>query len=342
MRNFKKIVAVVVALVMLVGVVGISAAADQAPVLTLYGKTETSLTNNEGYYGLAVYLDDAGSAVGGIEGVITYDTEEFEYAGVVLSDNFTGLNTAENSVACDGQGNIKFVGLATGTGEWFVLQFKVIKAGTGTFTLETKAANSTGTDYITVTAVNEETEVKGSDIIKVEGAAIKKVENPEAQDIKFNITVDNTLFPAEEKVVEVGVLMMFTRRLGYRELTLDLEDTTGLVKASKLTDTAAGFTANLNNMTVDALGVKISARAYIKCESGTVYYSNNYNMEFETNSGYASKSVIDVAREAALDCTGADETTVANIATILGKDSIKGDDRTALLSYINEYYNPAA
>lgn len=350
MRNLKKIIAVVVTLVMLIGVVGISASAAEAPVFSLNGKAETGLTETEGdvkeFYELAVHLDDANGNVGGIEGVISYNTTSFEYVGVDFNSAFVAAGNPENSVIdAETAGSIKFVGLANATGEWFVLKFKVKAEGNCQFSLSAKAANKTGTAYLNVTANGDSTKISANDIINVEGAAIlKTAANNGTQDLRFNIVVDDTAISTENPAVEVGVLMMFTKRLGYRDLTVEMiddENVTGLVVAKKTIaegESVSSFVTNVRNMQRNALGVRVSARAYIKLADGeTVIYSKNFNSEFETNSGYASESVIGVAIDAinAGDCGE----VPAEITEIIGKTSISEEERTTLMTFLYENYN---
>lgn len=171
------------------------------------------------------------------------------------------------------------------------------------------------------------------------------------QDLTFNVTIDSALVAEAEakygEVVEAGTLFMYTQRLAYRELSLDMADTTGLVKASKTfgaEEEIVGFTANLRNIKWSAMGVSVSARSYIKFAGGTVIYSKNYNNEFETNAGYARESVIGVA----VDIVKAGDYSAAKAAelgynedaikTIANKTSITGQDRKDLLNFIADCY----
>ncbi len=344
MRNLKKIIAVAVTLVMLLSVAVISASAADAPTLALYGKSTTAPTGETGmYYELAVHLTDATNKVGGIEGTITYNKDVFTFVDVVLNANFmeAGNEDADSVVADNGAGTIKFVGLndADSVGEWFVVRFTAV-AGKGTFTLAARGANTE--NYVDVTVKDSaEISVVDEDILKVEGATIKLTNKTDRQDIKFNVVADADLLAtkyANKNVVEYGVMMMFTKRLGYRELTYKMvtDNEYGLAVAKVSADTLCSFTANLNNMTPDALGVRVSARAYVKLEGDTIIYSNNFNLDKNTKSGYASKSVIDVARLAALgvanDTNDADGSIRAMVQNSAG---IFGENRTKLLDFIS-------
>lgn len=184
MRNLKKIIAVVVTLVMLFAITSISASAAAAPVFSLFGKTETNLTvaagaeENQEFYELTVYLEDAESQVGAIQGVITYDPTIFVYQaeaselGAALDD---GYNTVENSLSCDDNGTIKFVGVANEAGTWYVLRFTVVATGSASFGLVAEAANATGTAHLDVSAkALEDATITDEAMINMEGGAILK------------------------------------------------------------------------------------------------------------------------------------------------------------------------
>lgn len=580
MRNLKKIIAVVVTLVMLFAVASVSVSAAAAPVFSLRGATEVSLTEaaadgeSAQYYELAVHLEDADKTVGAIEGVITYDPAVFTYKETALGAALKAdaANTVENTVDATEAGKVKFVGLSTEAGVWFVLRFSIVAEGSADFALEAKAANRTGTAYLNVTVNGASTTIVDENMISMEGGAILKntvglpnpknvltgenytgdkngmdakeltpktavtsmpvwnkgllegveftnsgeetqeikfsyratesiytggtellyyVEVPEGekvefelranfseyitvdgetqkytfignnydanflllkdgetewktleankykleleegfkgiirvpyknlaytgsgptagirkpssnaspyelhvyfsnvtpgttvlssypwivaectaeydpyvvnvgakseyseptQDLTFNVVVDEDLVAAAEaqygEVVEMGTLLMYTKRLNYRELKIDMADKTGLVTASKAyaaDEAVESFTVNLNNIKWSAMGVSVSARAYIEFANGTVIYSKNYSNEFETNAGNARESVIGVAVDAvkAGDFDAAKATDlgydVAAIQAIANQTSIAGQDRKDLLNFIADCY----
>ncbi|MBO7217327.1 MAG: hypothetical protein J6V50_01355, partial [Clostridia bacterium] len=286
--------------------------------------------------------------VGGIEGAITYDTNMFNYVGAVLNANFVAAGNPEEAVtvACTGDnGVVKFVGLNDNNsiGEWFVLQFEVVATGNATFAFENvKGANTEG--YVTVAAVGDSTVVVDDSVVAVEGASIKKNADPAKQDIRFRVTFGEA--PEGRTVVKYGMLLMFTKRLGYGELTYDMRvnGAEGLAWAEVAAADVTGgeFAVNLNNMKANQLGVKVSARAYAVLDNGDVIYSSNYNSEFNTKAGYDSKSVVDVARLAAkkiIDSNWCDDAAkVAAVEDILDLASIKDANRTTLLDFIATYY----
>ncbi len=190
-------------------------------------------------------------------------------------------------------------------------------------------------------------------------ASHEKASEP-TQELTFDVKVDAQMLALKEatlksEVVEVGTLFMYTKRLAYRELTLDMTDKTGLAKASRVLEddeTLESFTVNLKNIRWDAMGVSVSARAYIKFKDGTVIYSRNYHNEFETNAGYARESVIGVALDA-IDAGhydtvlaakyGYDVDNINSIATdALSTHKLTGDDRILLLNFIADCYEASA
>lgn len=215
MRNLKKIIAVVVTLVMLFAITSISASAATAPVFSLYGKTETNLTvaagsgENQEFYELTVYLEDAESQVGAIQGVITYDPAIFTYQaeaselGAALVDD-DGYNTVENSLALDEAGTIKFVGVANEAGTWFILRFTVDAIGSASFGLVAEAANATGTAHLDVTAKSlENATITDEAMINMEGGAILQ-KTPGLTNPKYILSGDP--YTGEKKPMNVTIV----------------------------------------------------------------------------------------------------------------------------------------
>ncbi len=182
------------------------------------------------------------------------------------------------------------------------------------------------------------------------------------QELTFDVKVDAQMLALKEaalnsEVVEVGTLFMYTKRLAYRELTLNMTDKTGLAKASYTItandrnegfESLEDFTVYLKNIRWDAMGVSVSARAYIKFKDGTVIYSRNYHNEFETNAGYARESVIGVALDAIVAGHyntvlaakyGYDVDNIKSIATTaLSTHNLTSDNRILLLNFIADCY----
>lgn len=350
MRNFKKIIAVAITLVMLLSVAAIGASAETAPTISLVGASSTGLTDGTaGYYEVDVVLSDANNAVGGIEGVITYDKDVFVYDSVVLSDTFKANNTVDNSIAHT-DGSIKFVGLATGDGVWFTIKFtvKAVAESTTIAFSGVKGAKADGSDYITVATSNNELSVVDNDVIKVGGAAIKLVDTVDAQDIKFEALVDADALAekyGEVTVKKIGALMGVTQKLDGVDLVAGMTHEY-VLDANVDHDTAENFAINLNNMTKALVGVKITSRVYIVVNDGTkdiTIHSTNYDVDYSVVNGCASQSVLQVAKKAvklAIENGFEDKTYGEQKISDIVNGSIAKDD--ALRSFIFQYIKDAA
>lgn len=318
MRNLKKIIAVLLALIMLVSVSVNSLVSAANPILKLSGKSQASVGE---YYELDVVLNDTDSLVGGIEGVVSYDDDAFSIESIALSNTFAGFgNKVEDSFNTDTSGSIKFVGLADLESNdkgsvWFTVKFNVLKVAEADFKIVATASNKTGTDTIdNVEILNKEKFDSVPNVAKVVGAAIKtgSAEEPvpaDKQDLRFVVSLDGVALPENSNVTEYGVLMMYTKRLGDRELTYEMvkNNEYGLAVAKmtgenlevpddEIYASLDGISAN-----VDAIGARVSARAYIVAD-GKVYYSNNNkNSNASVKDGYSSCSVVGVAKFAAAE-----------------------------------------
>ncbi len=309
MSKFTKIIAVVVTLVMLLGVVGIVSSAEESPIMKLSSK-RTQVTSGSKFE-VTVSLSDATQVVGGVEGTITYNKDMFSNPVVTLTDAFTanGNGNAAEVVNTETAGVIKYVGLAgndTGS-DWFTITFDTATVATSsnqTFTITAKGSNKTGTAVQTVASLNVAVNAVPN-AVKVMGAQLKygATVTFDQQDLRFAVNVDKTYLPQDKNAVEFGVLMMFTQRLGDRELTYDMiaNNEKGLVVARKLP--AEGqqsitvpelFFAQLNGTASDDLnaikGIRVSARAYVRYDDNTVVYYSNNNEDGRVVAGYSSKS----------------------------------------------------
>ncbi len=318
MNNFKKLTAVLLALTLLISAAATSIVMAENPVLKLEGKSQASVGE---YYELQLVLNDADSVVGGIEGVITYDDTAFSIDSIALSSTFAGYdNSIENSFNTDTSGEIKFVGLADlkkndKGSNWFTVKFNVLKEAEADFTVTATASNKTGTDTLSdITIVNKENMGSVPSVAKVKGAAIKTgtEEEPvpaDKQDLRFVVVLDKIALPENCNVTEYGVLMMYTKRLGDRELTYEMIENNeyGLAVANKTGENLeipeGEIYASLDGIAanVDAIGSRVSARAYVVA-NGKVYYSNNNkNANASVTDGYSSCSVVGVAKLAAAE-----------------------------------------
>ena len=352
MRNFKKLIAVVVTLVMLLTVASIGVSANTAPTISLVGMPSTGATVEGTYYDVQVKLADTANAVGGIEGTITFDAP-LTLADVVLSDNFVKAgNTKDNSVAASGN-SIKFVGLASGDGVWFTLKFTVAKSDDTSATVafaNVKGAKADGSDYITVATNDLAVSVVNNDIVAVGGAAIKLVDTADAQDIMFQALVNAEALEAaypNATVKKIGALMGISQKLNGVELTAGMVNDY-VIDATTEYDKAEDYAINLNNMTKNLVGVKIVARAYIVINDGekdVTIYSNNYNPTYDVVNGYGRRSVLQVATLAVdlLLEKGAPNTVYGEtgIKEIFASDNIPMTDdfKAFVFKYINDNAN---
>ena len=317
MKNIKKALAALMVLILLSGVVSSAMATAAEAVLKLSGSGQASVGE---YYELDLVLSDAESLVGGIEGTITYDATAFSIDSIALSSTFSGYgNKIEDSFNLETVGSIKFVGLANlkngDTGAtWFTVRFNVLSEAETDFKVTATASNKTGTDTLDISVVNKEKLDTVPGVAEVVGAAIRTGTDEEPvpadkQDLRFVVTLDNIGLPENANITEYGVLMMYTKRLGDRELTYEMieNDEYGLAVAkmtgNNLELPEGEIYANLNGIAanVDAIGSRVSARAYIVAD-GKVYYSNNNkNANASVADGHSSCSVVGVAKLAAAE-----------------------------------------
>ena len=267
MRNLKKIIAVVVTLVMLIGVVGISAsAADEAPTIVLSGRTQARVGDT---YELTVSLNGK-DTVGGVEGVIAYTGAT--YASVAFANTENSAKIRDN-----GDGTINFVGLSSQTdadGKWFTLTFNLSdEASEASFAITScEGANVDGTGYVTVATESTALTTYPDGIIDMSGAWILLETGKE--DLRFGVNYSETNLKAykqDAEIEEYGVLLMVTQKLAGRELEHKMiaDQEPGLAYA-RVTDGSAPsesfytYIKNSASWSAKSKGVRISARAYIK------------------------------------------------------------------------------
>ncbi len=318
MISFKKTVAVLLTLVLLIGIMSSATVSAENPVLKLSGKGQASVGE---YYELQLILNDTDSLVGGIEGTITYDATVFSVESIALSSKFASYgNNIDDSFNTNTSGKIQFIGLADLKGDdkgstWFTIKFNVLKESVASFSVTASAANKSGTHLLdNISIINKENLGSVPNVAKVIGAAIKTGTDTEPvpankQDLRFVVTLNEIALPANSNVTEYGVLMMYTKRLGDRELTYEMieNEEYGLAVAKtsgeNLEIPSGEIYAGLKGIAanVDAIGSRVSARAYIVAD-GKVYYSNNNkNTNASVSDGYSSSSVVGVAKLAAAE-----------------------------------------
>lgn len=332
MNKIKKVLAALTAMVLLLTVISSAMASEVEPILKLSGKGQASVGE---YYELNLVLDDADSLVGGIEGTISYDATAFSIDSIALSSAFVGYgNKIEDSFNTETGGAIKFLGLAdlknNDTGAtWFTVKFNVLAEAEADFKVTATASNKAGTDTLDISVVNKEKLDTVPNVATVVGAAIKTgtAEEPvpaDKQDLRFAATLDASALPENSNITEYGVLMMYTKRLGDRELTYEMIENKeyGLAVAKKTGENlelpSGEIYASLNGIAanVDAIGSRVSARAYFVAD-GKVYYSNNNkNANASVTNGHSSCSVVGVAKLAAAEILKAYPTEKEDYAKI--------------------------
>ncbi len=332
MSKIKRLLAALTVTVLLLTVMSSVMASGVEPVLKLSGNGQATVGH---YYELDLVLNDADSLVGGIEGTISYDDDAFSIDSIALSSAFQGYgNKIDDSFNTETSGTIKFVGLAdlkTGdTGStWFTVKFNVLKEAEADIKVTATASNKTGTDTLNISVVNKEKLDTVPNVATVVGAAIKTgtAEEPVPagkQDLRFVVALDEIGLPENSNITEYGVLMMYTKRLGDRELTYEMigNNEYGLAVAKETGENlelpSGDIYASLDGIAanVDAIGSRVSARAYIVAD-GKVYYSNNNkNANASVTNGYSSCSVVGVAKMAAAEILETYPTDSEDYATI--------------------------
>ena len=353
----KKATAILMTAALLIGVMTSSMVSAVNPVLKLSGSGQASVGE---YYDLDLVLNDTDSLVGGIEGVITYDDNAFSIESIALSNSFESYgNSVEDSFNTENGGTIKFVGLADLKNNdkgsvWFTVRFNVLKAAEVDFKVTATAANKTGTDTLdNVEILNKENLDTVPGVAIIEGAAIKtgSKEDPvpaDKQDLRFVVTLDGIALPENSNVTEFGVLMMYTKRLGDRELTYEMIENNeyGLAVANmtgeNLEVPSGEIYASLDGIAanVDAIGSRVSARAYIVAD-GKVYYSNNNkNANASVTDGHSSSSVVGVAKMAAAEILETYPTSNEDYSKIKGyvENGVNMQKALELLEFVADNY----
>lgn len=317
MRTFKKIIAILVTLTMLLSVAALTANAGTAPTVKLVGRTQVA--NGDSY---VVDFLVTGAETGGVQGTITYNTDAFDYVGTEFSAEFGAVNKiTDNVVKVDEtNGTIAFIGLNPGNDVvWFTLEFTAkgvsdeAALAVGNDVLTLKASDLNGkTAYAEVFVELPATvEVVEPDQVNMAGATIKNVTAAGKQDLRFATNIK-----WNDEIVEYGVIFIPAQLLPKGvELNCDPATVYGTNKSGKPIKAAVAsstkaigedFTlyatlAGSASFNAGALiQVDIVARAYVKLADGSVIYSNN-DTDDRTNidNGYATKSIIGVAKSMA-------------------------------------------
>lgn len=334
MRTFKKIIAVLVTLSMLLGAVALTASAGEIAVVKLTGRTQLELRNDGGenyeIYSLDLVVSEES---GGVQGTISYDKNYFEFVSVDFSDEFTAANKGTNNVykVNADNGTIAFIGINPGADiTWFTVNFKPVALtdavegaefaiGDGAFELMASNTDGTGTVLPEVN-VPGKVEIVTAGQVDVLGATIRGTGAVEDQDIGFYTNIG---YQGEATIIEYGAIFLPAKLLPKgAELLVDATYGTNSlgkpVKAAvatyKLEDADEAYktedgTSLKNDVRIRAtlagsasfkmstlLTTDFVSRSYIKLADGTILYSNNDGgaKGAAINNGYATKSIAGV------------------------------------------------
>lgn len=315
MRTFKKIIAVLVTLSMLLGAVALTASAGELAEVKLVGRTQLEEGDT---YSVDLVVSTGN---GGVQGTIFYNTAALDFDSVVYSEAFANKNKGlDDLVRVDeANGAIAFIGLNPGTEEaWFTINFTAlttaetsVSVGDGTFDLmisDEKGTGVIGTPGITLINVDNIKIVTPGQVKKL-GATIKGTGKAERQDIKF---ISDVNYVGDKNIVEYGVIFLPAQLLKGQELVADPNfdynpDDSKTVKAAIATYTgenldktvrfAATLTGSASFNMNSLLNVDFVSRSYIKLADGEIIYSNNDGGASGAcvDNGYATKSIASVA-----------------------------------------------
>ena len=343
----KKIIAILLALLLVTAMMSFSASADATVTVALGGSAQA--IKGELY---EVTLS-APKTVGGISGEILYDKESFTLENIEITSDFAAANkinqNEKTSLIADDDGVIKFALLSDKiekSSVWVTFIFAVTDAVGAeskavSFKLnDVEVSNAAGTGLITedLNAVSVTDTPIYVPAINVAGATIRT--NGEA-DIRFEADF-SALFDSvyREQIAEVGMVGIPTFLMKDGE-ELVVDGTYGGYSAKTAKITAANLNEDTTTISTkfryasstDALlRTKYSARAYIKLTSGEIIYSDNIISENNISGGTSSRSCIDVARAVA-----AEKGITSDDVEILGKADSEWtvDSYSGLIDAIN-------
>ncbi len=322
----KKLFSVVLAVILIVGCVGITATAESGTVtVSLLG--EKQAVAGEEYEVILNVEETSADLVGGISCDVEYDKDKFELNRVEISQEFANANHLENgrdSINTTTTGVAKVILLDVNNDsantDWITLVFtvKAEQETSAEFKLENvKVSDSTGTQLLTNNLTVEVTNIIYDHIIDVNGASIRK---DGVGNIRFEAEILSGSVDMSE-IIEVGFLMVPAACLKGDLYNGDLTFTdsgkyttadgrtvtiaTNSKEGSRILDNK--FYCYLTNTTSFKLNTTFAARAYIKIDDGTeeglIIYSDNQtyiegSKTYEKNikGGTSSKSCIETAK----------------------------------------------
>lgn len=316
----KKILSIVLAVILLVGCVGISVSAESGTAtISLLGEKQAVVSEE---YEVSINVEESSEdLVGGIYARITYDTTNFKLSRIEISPEFAAANSIDDDKATDminttvsGQITVALLDIPndSNVNNWLTFVFTVQgNTGTNEFKIQNaKVSDAVGVDLITNDLSVEVTENIYAHMIDVNGASIRK---DGVGNIRFEAEIDAGV--DRTKVAEIGFLMIPAVCLNNGDLTFTdsgkytLADgrtvsiASGSKDISKISDSESKVYCYLTNTTTFKLSTAFAARAYIKMADGTIIYSDNQtyiadSKTYEKNikGGTSSKSCIETAK----------------------------------------------
>lgn len=268
MKSGKKVLAVLAVMLLLCQVIGVAAfAAEADPTSVTVSLTSDvkSATENSVY---EVALELSEKNVGGVQGVVTYDTELFTFKNVSMTSTMAavnhlagadanGLTTAAEVITHDAaKGQIKFVLLADAANadaEWVTFNFTAIEEATqdvteASFVLsDVIVSNKAGTAAIaSVTTTDLKDVVVADTALKMEGASIRT--NGE-YDLRYELTLPQS-FIGSQNVTKIGVVLVPTTLV--KDGAQLRNDPTG-VSFCKVNNSGVQVVPNIAFLTIDEI-----------------------------------------------------------------------------------------
>ena len=362
MRSIKKIAALVLAFAMLATMFAFSASAETQAILYLDGPEKVAQGE---VYTVSIRLDDESNLVGGFSGTLTYSGATF--VDVQVHPNVLALNDTDDAstvITNKGNGEIEFVTVTRVDGTntvnpekavWFKVQFTV--TGDASFNLSNvKFSNKAGQALLsaeqgtTGTTLAPEV-VSSQEIYSIDDINIKDTADATKQGLEYKVVFPGEAIPAD--AIEYGVVFLPTQLLKGGVLTVDTPNAV-IAKVNKTKDPEdfaafvengtyyayLNFTFSSEDKAYQFLGTKISAVAYYKTASGTVY-SDNTN-DIGVTDGVADRAVLNVAKEraAAVENNKSSvtfEALAAALADLDGANTYK-TNRGTLLQFVADNY----
>lgn len=352
----KKTMAMLLALVLMVGALALPASAADTVASRVYLDAPAQVTAGENA-AVALYVN-GNTAAGGVQGTITYNATDLTYQSVTLRGDVTALgNTEDVTVKVDGStGTIKFVLLSNVTGgeapadAWLTVNFTVNMTAAGASTdvslSDVVVSNKTGEGKLSPTVLDTEVKIikiGTNDYVGMDGATIKT--DIAKQGIRFQSTKTSL---ALDGLTEAGVVILPAQLLYEgQDLTKETVGKNGAIPAiAKVTDAAelaaiAGgeslFATLTNGTTNGRANVEIVARAYVVVNGVTIYSHNDID-DKAIVTGEATKTLVGVAQSIA--ATEISKGATNTLGALLTKqETLSNDEVTTLLTFCRDNYS---